>query len=69
MPLDSASLMVVEQWFSTSAKAREQSSSITLRQVACWTLASLNSNVQQVLHVPDGVSTEGLCLLDSLGSL
>ena len=46
--LDSASLMVVEQWFSASAKAREQSSSISLRQVACWTLASLISTIHQV---------------------
>ena len=47
-PLDSASLMVVEQQFSSSAKAREQSSSISLRQAACQTLASLTSTVQQV---------------------
>ena len=37
--LDSASLVVVEQQFSTSSKAREHSSSISFRQVACHTLA------------------------------
>ena len=47
-PLDSASLMVVEQWFSASAKASKQSSSISLRKVACWTLASLISAVPWV---------------------
>ena len=44
-PLDSASLMVVEQQFSASARAREQLSSISLRQAACWTLASLISTI------------------------
>ena len=38
VPLDSASLMVVEQQFSASAKGREQSSSISFRQVACFRL-------------------------------
>ena len=43
---DIASELVVEQQFSTSARAREQSSSISLRQVACQTLASLISTIQ-----------------------
>ena len=48
MLLDSASLMAVEQWFAASAKVRVQSSSISLRQAACQTLASLISAVWQV---------------------
>ena len=67
--LDSASLMVVEQQFSTCARAREQSSLISLRQVASWTLALLISAVWQVSKSQMGVSTEGLCFLDSLGSV
>ena len=46
--LDSASLMVVEQQFSASAKARMQSSSISFRQVVFQTLALLISTVLQV---------------------
>ena len=46
--LDSASHMVVEQQFSTSARASEHLSLISLIHVACHILASLISTVQQV---------------------
>ena len=45
VPLDSASHMVAEQWFSASARAREQLSSISLRQAVYQTLALLISAI------------------------
>ena len=48
VPLDSGSLMAVEQWFSASARAQVQSSSISLMQAVCQTLALLINTVQQV---------------------
>ena len=62
--------MVVEQQFSTSAKAQAQLASASLVQVACQILALVIHTVGPVgLCLPDGVGTEGLHFLDGLGDI